>query len=117
MWRGQGQEANRGEAGGHRIMRHGKAMRSLLLPCAATEVSLRAVWCLSGATPRGPLWTPAVTLPHGYDKRRAQRMAVVWAFREPSRCRHVRRACLRHTWRDFAPRLPANACHPRQGVE
>jgi len=29
-------------------------MRSFLLPCAATGVSLLAVWCLRGATPRGP---------------------------------------------------------------
>ena len=30
-------------------------------------LALRAVWCLSGATPRGPQWPPAVTLPHGRD--------------------------------------------------
>jgi len=28
-------------------------MESFLLPCVATGVSLRAVWCLSGATPGG----------------------------------------------------------------
>ena len=31
----------------------GEAMASLRLPCGATGVSLRAVWCLIGATPRG----------------------------------------------------------------
>jgi hypothetical protein len=28
-------------------------MESFLRPCVATRVSLLAVWCLSGATPRG----------------------------------------------------------------
>jgi len=41
----------------------------------------------------------------------------VWACREPSWCRHVCRACLRHTWRDCAPRRPAIACRPRPDVE
>ena len=91
MWRGHGQEAKRGEAGGHRITRNCEAIGSFLLPCAATGVSLLAVWCLSGATPRGQPWTPAVTLPHGCDGLSARRMAVLWTFREPSLCRHVRR--------------------------
>jgi len=79
------------------------AMRSLLLPCAATEVSLRTVGCRSGATPRGPSWTPAVTRAHGCDGPSARRMAVLWTCRAPSLGRHVRRACLRNTWLDFTP--------------
>src|SRR5215470_8548479 len=41
-----------------------EAIGAFLLPCAATGVSLLAVWLRIGATPRGQLWTPAVTLPH-----------------------------------------------------
>ena len=52
-------------------------MGSLLLPCAATEVSLGVVWCLSGATPRGQPWSFAVTLPPGRRGLRARRMAVL----------------------------------------
>src|SRR6266567_4268103 len=53
LWRGQGQEAKRGEAGGHRITRHCEAIASFFLPCPTTELSLIAVWCLIGATPWG----------------------------------------------------------------
>ena len=67
-------------------------MGASLLPCAATGVSLPAAWCLSGATPRGQSWTFAVTLPQGRDGLSARQMAVLWTFREPSQCRHVRRA-------------------------
>ena len=42
-----------------------KAMESLLLLCVATGVSLVAVWCVLGATPRGQPWTSAVTLRMG----------------------------------------------------
>jgi hypothetical protein len=79
------------------------AMRSLLLPCAATAVSLLAVWGLSGATARGPSWTPAVTRAHGCDRLSAWRMVVVWTFRTPSLDRHVRREFMRNVWRDFTP--------------
>jgi hypothetical protein len=41
-----------------------EAIGAFLLPCAATGVSLLAVWRRIGATPRGQPWTPAVTLPH-----------------------------------------------------
>src|SRR2546429_4649935 len=75
-------------------------MGSFLLPCTATGVSLLAVWCLIGATPRGQPWTPAVTLPPGCDGLRARRMAVVWTFREPSLGRHGRRAFMRNAWFD-----------------
>src|SRR5262245_10503572 len=94
-----------------------EAMRLFLLPCAAPGVSLLAVWCLSGATPRGPPETPAVTLPHGCDGLRARRIAVLWACREPSLGRHVRRACMRNAWLDCTPIRPATACHQSNDVE
>ena len=37
-----------------------EALGSLLLPCAATGVSLLAVWCLSGATPRAGRGRPPI---------------------------------------------------------
>jgi hypothetical protein len=77
-------------------------MESLLLPCVATGVSLLVVWCLSGATPRGPR-TPAVTLAHGCDGRSAPRMVVLRTFRAPSLGRHVRHELMRNAWRDFIP--------------
>jgi len=43
----------------------------------ATEVSLAAMWCLIGATPRGQSWTSAVTLSHGRDGLSARWMAVL----------------------------------------
>jgi len=92
-------------------------MEPFLLPCAVTGMSLLAVWCLSGATPRGQPWTPAVTLPHGCDGLSARRMAVLWTFREPSRCRHVRRELLRNAWLVFTPILPTTACHQRHYLE
>ena len=51
-------------------------MRLFLLPCAATGVSLLAVWCLSGATPRGQPWPSAVPFPPGRHGLSARRMAV-----------------------------------------
>jgi hypothetical protein len=85
-------------------------MRPLLLPCAATGVSLLAVWCLSGATPRGSPWTPTVTLPQGCDGLSARRMAVLSTFREPSLGRHVHRELLRSALLDLTPIIPATAC-------
>ena len=40
---------------GRRASQHEEfeALGSFLLPCAVTRVSLLAVWCLLGATPRG----------------------------------------------------------------
>jgi hypothetical protein len=94
-----------------------EAIGSFLLPCAAPGVSLLAVWCLSGATPRGQPWTPTVTLPHGCNGLSAWWRAVWWTFREPSLCRHVRRELLRNAWLDFTPILPATACHQSNDVE
>jgi hypothetical protein len=55
----------------------------------------------------GQPWTPAKTLPPGCDGLCVRRMAVWWTFREPSLCRHGRRALLRNALRDFRDRLTA----------
>src|SRR2546426_10242598 len=92
-------------------------MGSFLLPCATTALSLIAVCCLSGATPRGQPWTPAVTLSHGRDGLSARRMAVLCTFRAPSLCRHVHCELLRNALLDLTPIIPATACHQRNYVE
>ena len=92
-------------------------MGSLLLPWAATEMSLLAVWCLSGAPPRGQPWTPTGTLPQGYNGLSARRIAVLWTFRAPSLGRHVRREFMRNAWLDFTHIIPATACQQRNCVE
>ena len=94
-----------------------EVLGSLLLPYAATGVSMLAVWCLIGATPRGQPWTPAVTLPHGCNGLSARRMAVLWTFREPSLYRHVRCELMRNALLDFTPIIPATACHQRNYFE
>ena len=91
-------------------------MRPLLLPCAATGVSLLAVWCLSGATPRGQPWTPAVTLPHGCDGLSARRMAVLYTFCEPSLGRQVHRELMRSVLLDLTLIMSATAYHQRNYV-
>ena len=93
------------------------AMRSFFLLCAATGVSLLAVGCLIGATPRGQPWTSAVTLPHGCNGLGAWRMAVLSTFREPSLGRHVHRELLRSAVLDMTPITPATACYQRNYVE
>ena len=90
---------------------------SVLLTCATTGLSLSAVWWLTGATPWGQPWTPAVTLSHGHDRLSAWRMAVFCTFRKPSLCRHVHRELLRNTLLDLTPIVPATACHQRSYVE
>ena len=117
LWRGHGQEAKRGEMGGPRITRNGRAMESFLLPCVATGVSLLAVWCLSGATPRGQPWTSAVILPHGRNGLNARRMAVLSTFCEPSLWHHVHRELWRSVLLDVTPIISATACHQRNYVE
>jgi hypothetical protein len=94
-----------------------EAIGSFLLPCAATGLSLVAMWCLSGATPRGQPWMPAVTLPHEFAGLSTRRMAVLGTFREPSLGRQAHRELLRTAWLDFAPSIPATACHQRNYVE
>jgi hypothetical protein len=58
-----------------------------------------------------------MTLPQGRDGLSARRMAVLWMFREPSLCRHVRRELLRNAWLDFTPNIPTTACHQSNYVE
>ena len=94
-----------------------EAFGAFLLPCAATGVSLLAVWCLIGATPRGQPWTPAMTLPHGCNGLSARRLAGLWTFCGPSLCRHGRRELMRNALLDFTPIIPATACHQRNYVE
>jgi hypothetical protein len=98
-------------------MRNCEAMGSFLLTETPTGLSLIALGCLSGATPRGQPWTPAVTLPHGRDGLSARRRAVLWTFHEPSLGRHVRRELLRNALLDFTSIIPATACHQRNDVE
>ena len=92
-------------------------MESFLLPCVATGVSLLAVSCLIGATPRGQPWTSAVTLPHGRNGLSARRMAVLSTCHEPSLGRHVHRELLRSVLLDLTPIISATACHQRNYVE
>src|SRR5882672_11933787 len=94
-----------------------EALGLFLLTCATTELSLIAMWCLIGATPRGQPWTPAVTLPHGCDGLSARRMAVLWTFREPSLCRYVHRELMRKAVLNLTLIIPATACHQRNYVE
>ena len=94
-----------------------EALGSFLLPCAVTRVSLLAVSCLSGATPRGQRWTSTVTLPQRRNGLRAWRMAVLSTFRELSLCRQVHRELMRSTLLDLTPLMPATACHQRNEVE
>src|SRR5262249_59186373 len=117
MWRSHGQEAKRGETGGPRIPWHGVMDWGVSAPVCATGVSLIASGCLSGATPRGPPWTFAVTLPHGCRGLNARRMAALWTLRAPALGRHVHRALLRSVFRDVAPIIAATAYHQRNNVE
>src|SRR5262249_48061700 len=90
-----------------------EAMESFLLPCGAAGVSLLAVWCLRGATPRGQPWTSAGTLPPGRNGLSVRRRAVLSTFRAPALGRHVHRELLRSVWLDFTPLIAATACHQR----
>jgi len=92
-------------------------MESFLLRCVATGVPLLAVWCLSGATPRGQPGTSAVTLPPGRHGLIAWRMAALWTFRTPALGRHVHRAFLRSVVLEVTPRRAATACHQSNHVE
>ena len=116
MWRGHGQEAKRGEAGGHRSTRHVKRL-GLSPPVCGPGMSLLAVWCLSGATPRGQPWTSAVTLPQGRNGLSARRRAVLSTCHELSLCRHVHHEFMRSAVLDLIPIIAATACHQRNDVE
>jgi len=76
-----------------------EVLGSLLLPCAVTRVSLLAVWCLLGATPRGQPWTSTVTLPQGRNGLRAWWMAVLSTFRELSMLPSASRITAQHVAR------------------
>ena len=102
VWRGHGQEAQRGEAGGQRIPWHGEAMGSFSSVCAP-GVSLSARGCLIEAPPRGQPWPSAGTRAHGRNGLRARQMAVWSSLRQPSLCRHVHCALLRSAWREVTP--------------
>jgi hypothetical protein len=116
VWRSHYQEAKRGEDGraAHPVELGGDW--GVAPPVCATGVSLIARGCLRGATPRGQLWTSAVTLPPGRNGLSARRMAVLSTCRAPSLCRHVRRELLRNAWLDVTLIIPATACHQRNDV-
>ena len=80
-------------------------------PVCATGLSLIAIGCLSGATPRGQPRTPAVTLPQGRNGLSARRMAVLCPFRESSLGLYVHRELLRSALLDVTPIIPATACN------
>jgi hypothetical protein len=58
-----------------------------------------------------------MALPHGRDGLSAWRMAVLWTFREPSLCRHVRRELMRNALLDCIPIITATACYQRNYVK
>ena len=92
-------------------------MVSLLLMCATPWLSLIAVWCVLGATHRGQLWMPALTLPHVRYGLSVRLMAVLCTFRRPSMCRPVHRQFMRNELLDLTTIIPATACHQRNDVE
>ena len=94
-----------------------EALGSFLLSYAATEVSLLAVGCRRGATPRGQPWTSAVMLPQGCNGLSVRRMAVLWTFRASSLCRHEHGEFMRSGLLDVTPIIPTTACHQRNDVE
>src|SRR5262244_709657 len=101
LWRGQGQEAKRGEAGEPRTTRNVKRLGrfSSRVQPPGRPCSRCCAW--SGQLLGGQPWIPAVTLLHGCDGLSTRRMAVLWTFLEPSLCRHVLRELMRNAWLDF----------------
>jgi hypothetical protein len=73
--------------------------------------SLIAGWCLMGETPRGPLWTPALMLPHGCDGLSVRRMTVLWTFHRLSMCHPVPCHFMCNKLRDLTTIIHATACH------
>src|SRR5262245_44662637 len=112
-WPG-GENRMAGRAAHHK---ESEAIAPLLLPYAATGVSLLAVGGRGGATPRGQPWASAVTLPHGCNWRNARLIAVWWTCHAPSLGHHVYRELLRSAWLDLTPIMSATACHQRKYVE
>src|SRR5882672_10501037 len=72
---------------------------------------------MSGTTPRGQPWTPALALPHRRDGLSARRMAVLYTFREPSLGRQMHRELMRNALLDLTTIMPATTCHRRSYVE
>src|SRR6266850_1500642 len=72
---------------------------------------------MSGATPRGQPWTPALALPHRRDGLSARRMAVLYTFREPSLGRQMHREFMRNALLDLTTIMPATAYHRRSYAE
>jgi hypothetical protein len=99
VWRGHGQEAQRGQPGEHRITRNCEAIGSFLL-CVRSPGFLIAVGCLIGAPHWGRSWSPGLMIPHVRDGLSMRRIAVLWTFRKPSLCRSVPREFLRNEWLD-----------------
>ena len=82
-------------------------MVALRLTYATLGLSLIAVRSCTRVTHEGQRWTPALTLPHVRDGRRARRMAVLCTCSMPSICLHVHRQFLRNAVLDFTtfPRI------------
>src|SRR5258705_12375020 len=72
---------------------------------------------MSGATPRGQPWTPALALPHRRDGLSARRMAVLYTFREPSLGRQMHRELMRNALLDLTTIMPATTYHRRSYAE
>jgi hypothetical protein len=80
----------------------------------ATGVSLLAIGCLIGVTPRGQPWTSAGTLPQGRNGLSAQQMAVLSTFREPFLGRPVYRELMRSALLDVTPYRARNCLPPHK---
>ena len=91
MLRGDGQEAKRGEAGRHRITRYGESRGVVRLTCAITELSLIAMWGLSGATASGSAMDVCSDTPAWADGLRAAEGGVVDVPRARSGSPHAPR--------------------------
>jgi hypothetical protein len=91
-----------------------EAIRPFLLPCAATGVSLLAGWCLSGATPRGQPWTPALTLPQVHYGLSVLLLEVFYTPGIDSICRQVSRQLMRNELARFYHHRTRKCIPPRK---
>ena len=94
-WRGHREEAKSGPPCAPRSTRNTGAMVPWLLPWATTGWASIPAWCGRGPTLRGPLWSPACTLPHGRDGLCVGCRATCCPFGRSSRGRPAHRALLR----------------------
>src|SRR5712671_4603575 len=92
-------------------------MVSLLLTCVTTWLSLLAVWCVIGATPRGQPWTPAVARPHVRDGLSVRRIAMWCPFSMPSMYRHVHHQFVRNRLHNCTTIVPVTIYHQGSYVE